>query len=64
MVAVSMRNCAHIIKTDASILVSSDRSRAVKAKATALTKEPMATKHSAFLFCIILHQSDKELIKN
>lgn len=53
MVAVSMRNCAHIIKTDVSILVSFDSNRAVKAKATAATKEPMATKHSAFLFCIM-----------
>lgn len=43
MVAVSKRNCAHIISTLESISWSSSIINEVNAKATAARKEPIAT---------------------
>lgn len=54
MVAVSNKNCAHIIKTPPAISWSSLTINEVKARATAAKKLPIATKDSVFLSFIII----------
>lgn len=53
MVAVSNKNCAHIISTPLLISWSWLITRDVKASTTAAKKLLIATKDSAFLSCII-----------
>lgn len=54
MVAVSVRNCAHIIRTPAAMSWSSLMINDVKARRTAARNEPTATNFSAFLFIIVM----------
>ena len=49
MVAVNIKNWAHIIRTPAAISWFSDIIRLVKAKPTAAAKEATATNDSIFL---------------
>ena len=53
MVAVSKRNCAHIIRQPLLISWSWLITREVKARTTAAKKLLIATKDSAFLSCTI-----------
>ena len=52
MVAHSVRNWAHIIRTPAAMSWSGLSSSEVKASSTAARKEPTATDFSAFRFAI------------
>ena len=64
MVAVNIKNCAHIISTPASISCDGEMRRDVNARATAVRNEPMATKHSAFFdFTIFQFFNEPKLTK-
>ena len=54
MVAVNMRNCAHIIKTPAAMSCSSETTKEVNARPTAATNEPTATTDCTLISFTIL----------
>lgn len=60
MVAVSNKNCAHIMSTPPAISWSSLMINDVKAKTTAEKKLPIATKASVFLSCTISNKKAEE----
>lgn len=60
MVAVSNKNCAHIINTPPAMSWSSLMINDVKAKTTAAKKLPIATKASVFLSCTISNKKAEE----